>query len=298
MSGNQVVNAGFADGITGWTSALPLVADDNIFGYEGRLVLRGTKVGAFANAETANISANPTEAVIGLIAGQTLEAFGHHAFTRGTSQLAVNFYTGADVLVTSVPVPVVKVGDGDPRLGLAKSYSFSHARIIVPATATKARLVLYGTAVGPGTGSLLLMKPYLEQLPSPKTTYRCWDPGPSINEDLELSVWPPELPHIRGDSFEATPIPTRKGFAGDAGVMMTKKVLTIPWYQARGQVKVTQETQAILDQFFRNATSPFWFVRPDTLQLCQATWVPDGEPTYGGAGSDKTASFAIQMRVL
>jgi hypothetical protein len=296
MSGNQLTNAGFADGVTAWDSALATVIDDSVFGYDGRYVLKGTKV--FANAE---VDAVGVEDIYGVEveAGDILEVFAHHAFTRGTSYVAVNFYeeVGGD-FVSSETIPVVKAGDGNPRLGLAKSYNFSHGRITVPATATRARLLVYGTASSGGSGSILLMKPYLEVLPSAKTPYRCWDPGVSVNVDLSLPIWPPELPHIRGDSFEVSPIPTRKAFAGDTGVSVMKKITNVPWYQVRGQVKVTQETQTILDKFFRDSSSYFWFVRPDTLQLCQATWLPDGEPTYGGAGTEKTASFALQLRVL
>jgi len=298
MPGNGLTNAGFQDGVTAWSpsAGAVLTANENTYGYEGRTVLQAEKV--VANPETVSITSG-TVYDVAVTAGQTIEVFGHHVFTRGTSQLTVRYYDAANAMVgAAVEIPIVRFGDGNPRLGLASSFHFSHARRIVPAGATRARLRLLGTSQSAGNAHLLLMKPYLEALPSSKTKYRCWDPGLSINPDLDLPHWPSELPHIRADNFSVEPIPTRKGFQGETGVTLTKKVTTVPWYLARGSVKVNQEGHAILDKFFRTGSEPFWFVRPDTLQLCRATWLPDGEPVYSGLGADKMASFGLQIQVL
>ena len=297
MAGNQITNAGFVDGTSGWGSSAGTVlsVDETIRGYEGRLVLKATKV--VANAEGVIINMSDAQAVP-VVAGRVLEVFAHYEYNRGPSYVAVNFYNAGGAFVASETVDRQSLSDQNPRLGLSKSYNFAHERITVPATATKARLALYGTATSAGASELMLMKPYLEMLPSVKTKYRCWDPGPSLNIDLSLPVWPADLPHIRADSFNLMPIPTRRGFKGDAGVMITKKLVNVPWYTIQASVRVDQELHAVLDKFFRTAAEPFWFVRPDTLQLCQATWLDDGDPVYSGLGSDKMATFGLQIRVI
>ena len=297
MTGNQLVNAGFQDGVTGWigSGGTVLSVDDSVLGYEGRLVLKASK--NVANAENISSISHPDYSVE-VEAGETLEVFAHHAFTRGLSYLRANFYvTKNGVLLPSVPITLVSQKKIEPKLGLSQSFDFSHSRIVVPDTATYVRLSLMGTASSAGVGDLLLMKPYLEVLPSHKAKYRCWDPGPSINPDLNIPHWPSELPHIKADNFAIEPIPTRRGFVTDSGVEISQKLVNVPWYRAQVTVAVNQETQTILDQFFRN-TDEFWFIRPDTLQLCQATWLANGEPAYSGLGPDRVATVSLQIRVL
>lgn len=295
MPGNQLTNAGFVEGATGWgpSGGSVISVDETIRGFDGRFVLKATKV--LADAEFMYVASGPDYA-IPVIAGQTLEVFGHHAFTRGASSLFAVFVEVIDgVESTQIPIPVQNTGDGDPRLGLSKSMNFSHARIIAPLTGF-VRLFAYGTASSAGASELFLMKPYIEVV-SPKTKYRCWDPGSHINPDLNIPHWPSELPHIRADSFSVPIIPTRRPYAGDNGVTITKKLVSTPWYKVQATIKTDQETHAILDQFFRLSTEPFWFVRPDTLQLCQATWLSDGEPSQSGLGADKFTEFGLQIRV-
>lgn len=295
MPGNMVVNASFADGTIGF-SGTNLSVDESVRGYEGRAVLKSTIVAAFPGSTQMGAASGSGKIVV---PGQVLEVFGHHAFTRGTSNLYVNYYaseTGA--FIGQKLVALQSAGDDNPRLGLAKSYNFSHERVTVPVGVAFARLFVYTTNTSAGAAEILLMKPYLEILPSAKTKYRCWDPGPSANVDLSLPIWPPELPHIRADSFSAVPIPVRKGFKTDAGVMITKKLVNTPWYTVQASLSMDQELHAIFDKFFRDGAEPFWFVRPDTLQLCQATWLDNGDPVYSGLGSDKMVTFGLQIRVM
>ena len=291
MSGNQLKNAGFQDGISDWSTPAGWVKsiDDSVYGYEGRAVFKATK----------NVALNDDGYIIAAVgntppvqAGQTVEVFGHAYYNRGDLTPYVRFNG-----MTDIPIPLITKGDGNPRLGLAGSFDFYHGRIVAPTTGNMELTFRRTQAASAGDAVLLLMKPYLEVLPSSKTKYRCWDPGSSTNPDLDIPHWPSELPHIRAEGFSLEPIPTHKGFATDSGVEVTQRILNQPWYKARGTVKVNQETQAIFDQFFRN-TKQFWFVRPDTLQLCLATWLSDGDPVYSGLGADKMASFGLQIHVL
>ena len=292
MPGNQVTNASMADGISAWSGSagVTLSVDDNLYGYDGRIVLVGTTGG-----QDAHVTMGTS---LGVTSGQTLEAFAHHAHVGGTSQLVVQFApTNAFAAITTVNVPLVKAGNGDPRLGLAKSFNFSHGRIVAPISGF-ARLSVRNTAVGAGIKRGLVLKPYLEILPSAKTKYRCWDPGPHINPDLNIPRWPADLPHIKGDGFSVPVIPARAAWAGDKGVEIYNKLTNAPWYRADAQIRGDQETHAILDRFFRTSPEPFWFVRPDTFQLCRATWRADGEPSMSGVGPDKVISFGLQLSII
>lgn len=293
MAGNELTNAGFAEGISFWDYAGnngPAYIDETEHGYDGRpvFVVRGT--GA------SSVIAQQLAKTVQVASGQSIEVFAHHAGINGQTTLYVVFspdqnFTGG--LVQTV-VPIVSKGDGNPRLGLAKSFNFSHARITSPMNGY-VRLYLNCNNTGPNPKSLL-MKPYLERV-LPKTKYRCWDPGLHVNPDLQIPHWPSELPHLRADQFSAPIIPSRVGFSGDKGVSVTKKLTRNPWYNVSGQIRGDQETHAILDRFFRTAPEPFWFVRPDTLQLCQATWMAEGEPSMSGLGPDKVIQFGLQLRI-
>lgn len=291
MTGNQLKNAGFQDGISdwstpgGWTKSI----DDSVYGFDGRAVFKAVKNVSIGEDGYIVAGTGNTPAVQ---AGQTVEVFGHAYYNRGDLTPYVRFNGTNDVAV-----PLVTRGDGNPRFGLARSFDFYHGRITAPVTGNMELTFRRVQAVSAGPAVLLLMKPYLEVLPSQKTKYRCWDPGSSVNPDLDLPHWPSDLPHLRADSFSAEPVPLRRGFSTDSGVEITKKVLNAPWYRAQGSIRINQETHAILDNFFRT-TKEFWFVRPDTLQLCIATWLADGDPVYSGLGSDKMASFGLQIHVL
>lgn len=292
MPGNQITNASMADGISAWLggAGVGLSVNDTTYGYDGRIVLVGTTGG-----QDVDLFMGTPLAVSN---GQILEAFSHHAHIGGTTQLVVQFSTTNNfAAITTVPVPLVKAGDGDPRLGLAKSMNFSHGRITAPLTGF-ARLYARNIAVGAGTKRGLLLKPYLEVLPNAKAKYRCWDPGPHINPDLNIPRWPAVLPHLRGDGFSVPTIPSRTAWSGDQGVEVYKKLTNAPWFRVDAQIRGDQETHAILDQFFRTSPEPFWFVRPDTFQLCRATWRADGEPAMQGVGPDKTISFGLQLSVI
>lgn len=294
MAGNELTNAGFAEGISFWDYAgnnEPAYIDETDYGYDGRpvFVINGSG-GTMAAAQKLTD-------MLPVTVGQVLEVFGHVSGVNVPTALNVSFFmarTDAS-FNTAIPVPLSSKGDGSPRLGLSKSFDFYHGRIISPINGYARISVNSGAPTGPNS-KLMFMKPYLERV-LPKTKYRCWDPGKHVNPDLQIPHWPSELPHLRADQFSAPIIPSRVGFSGDKGVSVTKKLTRNPWYNVSGQIRGDQETHAILDRFFRTAPEPFWFVRPDTLQLCQATWMTEGEPSMSGLGPDKVIQFGLQLRI-
>lgn len=293
MAGNELTNAGFAEGTSFWDYAGnsgPAYIDETDYGYDGRpvFVVNGTG--------TSVVVAQTSAKWVPVTTGQILEVFGHIAGVNINPRLQVDFFSTLDItsFVTAFEASVTSKGDGSPRLGLSKSFDFCHSRMVSPITGY-ARFSVQGPITG-SNPKILFMKPYLERV-LPKTKYRCWDPGKHVNPDLQIPHWPSELPHLRADQFSAPIIPSRVGFSGDKGVSVTKKLTRSPWYNVSGQLRGDQETHAILDRFFRTAPEPFWFVRPDTLQLCRATWMAEGEPSMSGLGPDKTIQFGLQLSV-
>lgn len=293
MAGNELTNAGFAEGTSFWDIGGVNGAayiDETDYGYDGRPVFVVNGQGA-----TSAIAQQPGR-TLPVTQGQVLEIFAHHAGINANTVLILmvapdqNFNVGRQ----DFNLPVTSKGDGSPRLGLAKSFDFTHARVTAPFNGY-ARLYIHSAQTG-SNQKTLLMKPYLERVLA-KTKYRCWDPGKHVNPDLKIPHWPSELPHLRADQFSAPIIPSRVGFSGDKGVSVTKKLTRSPWYNVSGQLRGDQETHAILDRFFRTAPEPFWFVRPDTLQLCRATWMAEGEPSMSGLGPDKTIQFGLQLSI-
>lgn len=293
MAGNELTNAGFAEGTSFWDIAgnngAPYI-DETEYGYEGRAVFTVNGTGQ------SIVAAQNSTKWVPVTAGQVFEVFGHFAGIACNPRLQIDFFSTRDIgsFVTAFEAQVVSKGDLSPRLGLSKSFNFAHSRMVSP-IAGFARFSIQGPITG-ANPKLMFMRPYLERV-LPKTKYRCWDPGKHVNPDLQIPHWPSELPHLRADQFSAPIIPSRVGFSGDKGVSVTKKLTRNPWYNVSGQIRGDQETHAILDQFFRTAPEPFWFVRPDTLQLCQATWMAEGEPSMSGLGPDKVIQFGLQLRI-
>ena len=75
MSGNEIVNAGFAEGFSFWTTSGqvgPAVVDEKTLGFDGRLVLTIT------GSTDPLVIAQEAARAIPVTAGQVLEVFGHH----------------------------------------------------------------------------------------------------------------------------------------------------------------------------------------------------------------------------
>lgn len=295
MPGNAITNAGGVEGVAGWVGSAGsvLAIDDTVRGFDGRMVIRAAK-----NVALNEVVTLANQPAVAISSDQYIEAFAHHGANRGSTTLKLQIFSdaAATVLLQTIDVPTQTAGDGNPRLGLSKSYTFSHLRMKSPVTGFM-RLQVSNSPTSAGLMQVLIMRPYLEAV-SQKTKYRCWDPGPHIDPDLNLPHWPSDLPHLRAENFSVPVIPSRVAFSGDKGIAVTKKLTRSPWYQAMGQVRGDQETHAILDQFFRTQPEPFWFVRPDTLQLCRAYWLAEGEPSSSGLGANKIIEFGLQLSII
>ena len=114
MSGNEIVNAGFAEGFSFWTTSGqvgPAVVDEKTLGFDGRLVLTVT------GSTDPLVIAQEAARAIPVTTGQMLEVFGHHGGINATTVLRVQFSTNSTFTagLQEVTVPVVKKGDGRPR---------------------------------------------------------------------------------------------------------------------------------------------------------------------------------------
>jgi hypothetical protein len=97
-----------------------------------------------------------------------------------------------------------------------------------------------------------------------------------------VSVWPESLPCFERGSISVEPIPRRVAFTGSTGVPLTRIVSRTRKVKWRGAMKVTLAQLEELLEFAETAAEPFTFTRPDTGVVCDAFWLPDGEPTENG----------------
>jgi hypothetical protein len=104
-----------------------------------------------------------------------------------------------------------------------------------------------------------------------------WDPGVHANPDLQLPVWPADLPGFRGQ-LTIDPYADLKPFAGDVGIPVNSRTYSGLQHQVRGQMRLTQEQDDTLARFYDAGAPEFYFVRPDTDELCIAQWLADGAP--------------------
>lgn len=258
--GNRIMNATGLDGLADWTGASSI--DEDVIGGPGRLVIVG-------NAGELTSSATP------VIAGQVVEAFGHVAgYAGAAASLEVEFLTAGGALVEGVAVSRKSRGDGDPRRGLPNTFDAFRGRLTAPATSAQARLKATSAA-----GAVYLLKPFLESVPWEGDSM--FQAGPHANADLNLATWPTKLPPVRADGG-LEPIAQRTAFTGDAGVPITRKRTSALRYELRGDFLLTLEQFDRLEAFFRVGAEPFYFTRYDSMQVCRARWLEDGEPSIRG----------------
>ena len=267
---NRILNATGLDGTAGYSGGAGLAADEAVLGAPNRIVLKAA-AGGYLQPATAAV-----------VAGETVEAFAHH--TPG-SNLEVIFLTAGDVQVGALsPVPRRANPSRAATRGIAATFAFSRARLLVPATAAKA--VLY---VKPGGQAIdAMFRPFLGDVGE------CWRPGPHLNPDLDLPSFPPLEP--QRDGFELEPIPLRKSFAGDSGVPTTRRVAATSRRTASVDFALDAIDRDLLDQFWRANHDEFWFVRPDNGDLCVAEWADDGDPKDSGAGAARRTSVRLLLR--
>jgi hypothetical protein len=263
--GNQVSNATFLDGTTGWASPGGLAVDEDVRGAPGRAVLRAGGASALLTSTAALLTG-----------GTSLRAFAHHSTG---SRIGIRFQDAGGATVQDFVLPLERSGQGSPRRGLLGTYAFSSAVLPVPVGATK-WLFYFSSAIA----NPVLMKPYGSDDGRPAPL---WQPGPHANADLNLPAWPAQFPFPAADTVQVDPIPTRKSFMGDQGVPSTRRITLTQRWKFMAEYSLTAEGRDDLDQFFASVAGPFWFTRPDTRQLCQAVWLEDGEPADRGLENGK-----------
>lgn len=269
--GNQLKNAGLLDGSAGWTglSGAVLSVDEAVVGGPGRAVLVATRnvaVGQTVEAASSGLA---------VTAGQVVEAFASVGGSGpGAVALKLEILSAGGARLAITDVPLQRASVGTPRRGLAAS--FSRFWGLAPASATgTARLVGVYTSTVAAPQQAYLMKPYLAA-PGSRVP-GVWDPGSHDNPDLQLPVWPSGLPPMLEES-SIEPFANRRAFAGDVGLPISERTYRGMHYALRARLRLTPEEADTLDQFYETTPGPFFFLRPDTDQLCMAEWLADGAP--------------------
>ncbi len=267
---NQIVNASGLDGVAGFTGGAGLAADSDVVGAPSRTVI------------TAAGSVMTTAVALAGAAG--VYAFGHHS----AGPLLVRFATpGGDV---DVAVPAMKATAGAPARGIASTFSFSRGWVTAPAGATTWRLRIATTAAA-------LFRPFGSGQASAAFRPCRWAPGPHLNPDLAVATWPERLPNPDPDSLELEPIPLRKAFTGDDGVPTTRRTSNRSRRFCRFGLTLDAAGRDALESFWRANVEEFFFVRPDTGDLCFAEWAEDGDPTdSGGKPGSRSTSVRLTIR--
>lgn len=270
---NRILNAAGLDGLADWTGATAI--DETVVGGPGRAVIIGA-------GGTLLSSSTP------VVAGQAVEAFGHVA---APGALAVEFLSGGGASIDVVAIPQKGAGEGPARRGLPHTFAAFRGRLTAPAGAASARLR------ATSAGSVALLKPFLETTPWERESP--WNVGPHTNPDLNLPTWPTKLRPADPSDYSVEPIPTRKAFAGDSGVPITRRVTLTPRYQLSASLRLSLEEFDRLEAFFLAGVEPFFFARYDTQQLCRARWLADGEPKLsGGRLVSRRAQFGLLLEVV
>ncbi len=270
--GNALKNAGFVDTHTDWaqTGSATLAVDETTRGAPGRAVLTLSRT-----ASGSGQAATAYGLAGAVTAGDPIEAFGLYGASGAAAELAVAIYSGGGSLLSRTVVPQMRAAQGTARRGVASTMAYGYLLTTAAATGT-ARLELKTTSAAAGATVGWLAKPYLDKAYVARP-YPVFDPGAHTNVDLQLPVWPSSLPPISDEGYSATPTDVAGEFATDSGVPIYPRRTGAPWWMVRGQMLCDPLQQDALDTFFRDARK-FWFVRPDTGDLCIARWTKDGTP--------------------
>lgn len=265
---NQLDNATGLDGGVGWsTPNVAVQADETVRGSPGRVCLVG---GAYI-----------LSGAIPLNGAASILAFAHHA---KDSILVVRWLNGQGADAGDVVIPRLDNPAGPARRGIPSTFAFSRARVQAPVGAAAYRLFAQGTAES------LLLKPYA----SPENAC-AWSPGPHSNLDLNLKVWPEALA-AKSDSWRASPTGVRVGFETDSRIPITTQVASEPWVLASFSMALDLAQRDDLETFWRSTKgAPFWYVRPDTHQLCRAWWTEDGDPSDSGMGRGRRTEVGLLL---
>lgn len=272
--GNQIDNCGFVDGVAGWTAGGGAVraVDETVRGGPGRAVMTLTRVATGAGEVTTLVSTQ-----VAVAAGAKVEGMALIGALGATVAASIAIRDGGGVLLERIPLAVQRAYDGAVVRGIRET--LTQVWTCAPASATgQAALELVATSLAAGATEAWLAKPYLDPAWAPRP-HPVWDPGLHDNVDLQLPCWPASLPPVSEQGYAPTPTVLRKGFEGDLGIEATRRTGMSPWTKLKAAVNCDPVQRDTLETFHQGGETPFWFVKPDTDQLCRARWLSDGDPT-------------------
>lgn len=263
---NLFGNAAFLDGAVSWSpfAGCDLAVDDTALGAAGRAVLS-------ALTSTDAVPLGLVSDTAALTSGVLYEVRVLAAAVPDGEQITLDRVGGAG----SIAIPRVRIGVAPAARGLADSFDLYAIRTTVPATGTW-RLQAFSSTPSVGSRRIAIMKPFLDiaradGLPRP------FDPGQHATTDINLPVWPTVLRPFR-NPVQIAPVPSRVAFQTSSGIDKTRRLFTEPPVDLRGQIRCTSAEMDALQTFHDAGHDRFWVVRPDTDQLCVASWKPDGMP--------------------
>lgn len=294
--GNEILNATGLDAANDWESPLGgfLSSDEDVVGRPGVAVLGATRL-----AVARGVKVDLCSSTVAVVQGEQLEGLIYFAAAGGSAALELEIVdgTGSGDNVASRQILPLRSPRGlgrAPRRGIPEDFSFASFVIRAPESGF-ARLRVVATAFG-GDVAAYALRPFLSPVAVPGRR-QTWAAGQHSNADLGLDAWPSTIPPPIAGSFAAEPISSRKGFTGDSGVPAYRRLTTSGGrWLARASWKLSTRARDVLDQFFRETSGEFYFVRPDTFQLCRAQWT-DKDPRDTGSGGDRTTEVEFLLEV-
>lgn len=272
---NLVKNASFLDGTQGFVApdGGVLTVDDQIFGAPGRsvLVLNDTP----GNGNPMTISMDYPEGP-GVTSGELLEVFVMGKSTIPNPSVKLQVQGGSETTI-----PLKEEHKGSATRGVPSTFNIYRGRFVAPSTG-QARISMSAVASSGASHIMLMFRPYIEKVAA-TARQRQWTPGPHYGADLDLPIWPSSLPPFRTDGVQVEPMPVRRAFSGDVARPSTSRIAHNPSYMFKGDLELNGVQYDLLEDLCYNQAEPFWFVRPDTNQLCHAYWADDGSPSAQGA---------------
>ena len=298
---NRLMNAAFLDGTANWTGTaqLTLSVDDETTGAPGRHALIG------AGSSSANGQAQYVETAAAnrpvVTAGEVLEASAWCVCRRAGVEIAptaeVRWFNGAGSFLSASPLTVAApylTRHGLGRAGIRASFRRAMDRVTAPANAASAalRVATVSTASAQAI-SLGILKPMLAAPTAGQRDPLVFDPGPHASVDLQLRAWPSDLRGVDVDS-RSSPQAWAVEFQGD-GRPSRRRDSASPVRRFEGRVRCDPVERAILDAFARTDTD-FWFLEPDSDQVCVASFTADGAPrVVEDRGEVSIVSFALWL---
>lgn len=287
---NELLNSTGLDGVTDWDSTLGVLStDDTVVGRDGVIVNVATRLAA-----TAGQKVDLATSTVLVAQGERIEAFIHYGCAGGRVALELEIVdgTGGGSPVGKKQILPVRPSLKTPRRGIPADFNIAYARLRAPESG-HARLKVVATAFG-GDVAAYAMRPFLDvgNLPAAR---QFWAAGQHSNADLSLPAWPSILRGPSGN-YQAEPLGRRKAFAGDSMVPAYRQLSNTTRWIGRGSYRLDTRARDELEAFYQETSGAFYFVRPDTFQLCRARWT-DKEPTDSGLGAERSTEVELLLEV-